>query len=111
MQPQQERIQQLSEQLELVGFYLYVPKEAGRVEARMFAPRYAIPEESATGMAAGALAFARPDLLLDARLLIEQGHLMPRPSPALLQVDQYDAQRVLVSGAALLEGVRRLRVD
>jgi PhzF family phenazine biosynthesis protein len=102
VQPVQAQIAQISEQLDLVGFYLFVRREHGVVETRMFAPRYAIPEESATGMAAGALALAHRELARDNLLLVEQGHLMPVSSPALLRVEIHADQRALVSGQAQL---------
>ncbi len=55
----------------------------------MFAPRYGIAEEAATGMAAGPLAAYLHDQLGMAadRFLIEQGAYMPVPSPSLIQVE------------------------
>jgi predicted PhzF superfamily epimerase YddE/YHI9 len=54
----------------------------------MFAPRYGINEESATGMAAGPLACYLYDKLGINKdtFLIEQGHLMKSPSPSFLTV-------------------------
>ena len=54
----------------------------------MFAPRFGIPEESGTGMAAGPLACLLHDVLgvQDRELLIEQGWLMQSPSPSLIRV-------------------------
>ncbi|TWC28618.1 PhzF family phenazine biosynthesis protein [Pseudomonas sp. SJZ079] len=92
LKPDQALIERLSEQLDLIGFYVFSSqvRVAGRdAGARMFAPRYGIEEEAATGMAAGPLAcFLRDRLGLSAsRLLIEQGWLMPAPSPSLITVD------------------------
>lgn len=59
MQVNLEKVQAISESLDLIGFYIYTPNTShvGRDAAtRMFAPRYGIDEESATGMAAGPLA-------------------------------------------------------
>jgi predicted PhzF superfamily epimerase YddE/YHI9 len=55
----------------------------------MFAPRYGIPEESATGMAAGPLACLLHDVLGDRRahFVIEQGRYMTLPSVSRILVD------------------------
>lgn len=56
--PDFEAITTVSERLNLVGYYAYTTEgvSAGRdASDRMFAPRYAIREEAATGMAAGTL--------------------------------------------------------
>lgn len=55
--PNRRAIDVISNRLDVIGYYCYV-REPGQdydVAARMFAPAYGIDEESATGMAAGAL--------------------------------------------------------
>lgn len=89
MQPDMDQITAMSEALGLIGFYVFseatiVP---GRhASARMFAPAYGIPEESATGMAAGPLACYLHDVMgvEGETLLIEQGHFMAAPAPSIL---------------------------
>ncbi len=100
----------ISEALDLVGFHIFssdvrVPgRHAG---ARMFAPRYAIEEEAATGMASGPLAcFLWSRLGVKQKtILLEQGHLMKPPSPSLIQIDLETAhesiERLLVGGRGL----------
>ncbi|MEC4722652.1 PhzF family phenazine biosynthesis protein [Noviherbaspirillum sp. CPCC 100848] len=90
-QPQMGALEAVSEQLDLIGYYLFSPETRvpGRhAGTRMFAPRYGIAEEAATGMAAGPLAcFLHDRLHVDAdTLLIEQGYLMPQPSPSVITV-------------------------
>lgn len=92
VQPDQERISDISEALDLIGYYLFVvSRDPTTVHAttRMFAPRFGIPEESATGMAAGPLACVLYDhMIVDgSRVLIEQGAFMTDPSPSLITVD------------------------
>lgn len=91
-QPQADRISALSETLDLIGFYAFAleseinGRQAG---TRMFAPRYGIDEEAATGMAAGPLACILHDrfgVRSDKPILIEQGHWMRQPSPSVIQV-------------------------
>lgn len=86
-----DQINAISKKLDLIGYYLFAPdaKVAGRdAGTRMFAPRYGIAEESATGMAAGPLACYLHDKLeiRKNRFLIEQGHLMSPPSPSVITV-------------------------
>lgn len=91
LQPQQDAIEAISEELDLIGYYAFstTTKVDGRqAGARMFAPRFGIPEESGTGMAAGPLACFLYDYLglKQPEMLIEQGWLMPNPSPSVIKV-------------------------
>jgi PhzF family phenazine biosynthesis protein len=59
IKPDRTLIRQISEQYDLIGYYVFSNETAlpeRHAGARMFAPRYGIDEESATGMAAGPLA-------------------------------------------------------
>ncbi len=92
VRPNASLIRQMSEQYDLIGYYVFSTettapeRDAG---ARMFAPRYGIDEESATGMAAGPLACYLHDRLGvgATTLFIEQGHLMRPASPSVIRVD------------------------
>lgn len=88
--PDLEAIRRLSEALDLIGVYAYarVPGEQARATTRMFAPRYGIAEEAATGMAAGPLACR---LWLQGHVRetvfeLEQGRFMAAPSVSRLLV-------------------------
>jgi PhzF family phenazine biosynthesis protein len=88
----QKEIEAVSEELDLIGYYIFSleTKRPGRhAGSRMFAPRYGIQEEAGTGMAAGPLAcFLRDRLSVNETTFhIEQGWLMPKPSPSLIRVD------------------------
>jgi PhzF family phenazine biosynthesis protein len=84
-------IHKISEEFCLIGYYIFsqhtkIPgRDAG---TRMFAPRYGINEESATGMAAGPLACYLYDKMGISKevYLIEQGHFMKPPSPSVITV-------------------------
>jgi PhzF family phenazine biosynthesis protein len=111
IQPQLELIRHLSDAHDLIGFYVYClePDMPGRhAAARMFAPRYGINEEAATGMAAGPLACWLHDRLgmTPAHFLVEQGRLMPHPSPSLidvsLEMDSSGIERLWAGGTARL---------
>lgn len=89
--PDFERIEAVSDQHDLIGFYIFTPQtnRSGRdASARMFAPRYGIQEESATGMAAGPLGCYLHDRmgLKHDSFLIEQGYSMQPMSPSCIEV-------------------------
>lgn len=92
LKPDSGKIAEISERLDLIGYYVFTTDEAATDQdatARMFGPRYAIEEESATGMAAGPLACFLYDHLgiKKDRLIIEQGHFMTPASPSLINVE------------------------
>jgi PhzF family phenazine biosynthesis protein len=89
--PDLGKIHKISEEFDLIGYYIFSQhtklseRDAG---TRMFAPRYGINEESATGMAAGPLACYLYDKIGIKKdvFLIEQGHFMKLPSPSVITV-------------------------
>ena len=108
LHPNFAQIQQISEQLDLIGYYVFTlaTKQPDRsAGTRMFAPRYGIREEAGTGMAAGPLACYLYDKLglQQTNFLIEQGWLMQPESPSVIEV-----QLKLADGAiqSLLAGGR-----
>lgn len=111
--PDLPAVARFSEALDLVGCYAFVPRAEGERQAavRMFGPAYGIPEEAATGMMAGPLGYWLSQVLgrPGGRFLIEQGRLMPQPSPSLLQVD-LEADRLWVGGRAKTERTLSLSV-
>ncbi|KZB72359.1 MULTISPECIES: PhzF family phenazine biosynthesis protein [Thalassospira] len=89
--PDQDAINAISEKLDLIGYYIFTTEtnDAGiDATTRMFAPRYGITEEAATGMAAGPLACVLHDLLDIKKdsFLIAQGEFMTEPSPSQIKV-------------------------
>ncbi len=89
LQPDQAGIAAISEKLGLVGYYVFTrATTAAHATTRMFAPGYGIPEEAATGMAAGPLACHLHDHLglRQEQFVIHQGYLMQPPSPSQLEV-------------------------
>jgi PhzF family phenazine biosynthesis protein len=116
--PDQTAIEQISEALDLIGYYPFTPETQvpGRdAAARMFAPRYGIPEESATGMAAGPLACYLFDQLdvKKSRFTIEQGRLMMPPSPSEIIVEitlhEEEITRLMAGGRARL--MKQIQVE
>jgi len=115
--PDQETIARISEALDVAGFYVFATTSGSgfaHATTRMFAPRYGIPEESATGMAAGPLACMLHDIFGDRRanFVIEQGRFMAPPSVSRIFVDlEIDGGRIkslLAGGEAHV--VRAMRV-
>ncbi|AJW62917.1 putative isomerase YddE [Elizabethkingia miricola] len=104
------QIQHISEKYDLIGYYVFALKnEDDRIATtRMFAPRYGIQEEAATGMAAGPLACFLYDILKIERqnYLIEQGWFMQKPSKSLLtvelQIENDKIQSLMVGGKGIL---------
>ncbi|WP_033068766.1 PhzF family phenazine biosynthesis protein [Thalassospira australica] len=89
--PDQDTINAISEKLDLIGYYIFTTgtDDAGiDATTRMFAPRYGITEEAATGMAAGPLACVLFDHLKIKKhtFRISQGAFMDPPSPSLITV-------------------------
>ncbi len=103
-----QKISKLSEKLGLIGYYVFVrtPNQEQAATTRMFAPFYGIPEESATGMAAGPLAAALVDVLkLPSKTIrILQGEWMTPSQPseiiATLQIENSKVESLKVGGAA-----------
>lgn len=92
IRPDLAAINRISESLDLIGYYVFTtdPKFTRKAATtRMFAPRYGIDEESATGTAAGPLACYLHDVLglRKPQITIEQGHFMEPASPSLITVD------------------------
>lgn len=118
LRPHRDLVESLSDELDLIGYYVFstTTKVRGRhAGARMFAPRFGIPEEPGTGMAAGPLACFLHDYLRveDREIFIEQGWLMQPPSPSVIRVclELVDGKisRLMAGGAARV--VSSMRVD
>ncbi|WP_296058374.1 PhzF family phenazine biosynthesis protein [uncultured Amphritea sp.] len=91
LKPDFDMISAISDKLDLIGYYVFTTDSNATdkdATTRMFAPRYAIKEESATGMAAGPLACVLYDYLGKKKdtFLLEQGTFMKPASPSLITV-------------------------
>jgi PhzF family phenazine biosynthesis protein len=98
--PDQRAVGAITEAPDAIGMYVYA-RDDSQFDAsiRMFAPRYGIPEEAATGMAAGLLGgYLAGDVATTAFRFV-QGALSPQPSPSKLIV-RVRPDRVLVGGTA-----------
>ncbi|WP_244533995.1 PhzF family phenazine biosynthesis protein [Maribacter aquivivus] len=89
--PHFDAIENISEAYDLIGYYVFTTDAAAHeidATTRMFAPRYGILEEAATGMAAGPLASYLFDVLQQKQtnFKIQQGKYMSPPSSSALEV-------------------------
>lgn len=116
----QEKVEALSEKYDLIGFYVFSRESytgTADATARMFAPRYGIEEESATGMAAGPLAcYLYEKKAIDkSEFLIEQGYAMSPASPSQitvkLELHQGSIQSLMAGGHAAVSETRSLNVQ
>lgn len=100
LQPDHSSIAQVCEELDLIGYYPFALANARASQTaatRMFAPRFGIDEESATGTAAGPLgAYLISGSPVSMTYRIEQGHFMDSPSPSLLLVSMERMSQELV---------------
>ena len=118
LKPDFDLISVISEKLDLIGYYVFTTDSNATdkdATTRMFAPRYAIEEESATGMAAGPLACVLHDHLHIEKdtFLLEQGRFMEPASPSLitveLTVENGEIQNLMAGGHGKVS--RSLNID
>ncbi len=93
--PQFDLLRAISRKRKTVGYYVFAKEtdDYSRLSARMFAPEIGIEEESATGMAAGALVteiFKRNRGMLSS-IVLRQGEHMNPPQPAVIEAS-YDGE-------------------
>jgi len=119
VKPDLKLISLMSDEFDLIGYYVFssqTVKDGRDAGARMFAPRFGIDEESATGMAAGPLACYLHDKLKagKSRYLIEQGHLMSPSSPSVisvrLQIENGSISSLMAGGKAAVKEVRSIEI-
>jgi PhzF family phenazine biosynthesis protein len=101
LQPNFDAIKNLSQQLNLVGFYVFttnVKDKAFDASTRMFAPYYGIDEEAETGMAAGPLAcYLYNNGIKKPSIIIQQGKFMQQPSISSIKVNLNIANNKIVN--------------
>ena len=101
-------VKRLSEELDVVGVHMFCRTPGTRAVAlcRNFAPRYAIPEEAATGTSNGALTYYLYRLGLveaGAESRFFQGESMGKPSEIRTRLlETPSGPKVLVGGQAVL---------
>lgn len=105
--PNFEKITEISKQHNCVGFHIFNLESKGTARVRNFGPLYGIPEESATGTSNGALAcYLFEYKLIDNfdNLIFEQGYSMNKPSEILASLIIKDGKitEVKIGGTANL---------
>lgn len=112
IRPDFTAIATISTRLDVTGYYAFsleTRDERSEAGARMFGPVIGIPEESATGMAAGRLAgYLFKYLNIEkTNIVIEQGYLMSPPSPSLLHaeldIQNHELNGIRVGGRAAVK--------
>ncbi len=105
LQVNQDAISKLSQKLNLIGLYVFVRTEGVHgVTTRMFAPFYGIPEESATGMAAGPLvaALVESGFVHGPQIRLLQGEFMNPSQPseivAVVETEHSKIKTLIVGG-------------
>lgn len=113
-------MEKVSDSLDIVGFYAFATQASQPVRdasTRMFAPRFGIREESATGMAAGPLSCYLHDHagITKERIVMEQGHFMDPPSPseliAELTIKDGKIQGLIVGGRGVVSRTMEIEID
>lgn len=114
-----KKVAQLSEKLQLIGFYIYTFSTSDQnsdVSTRMFAPFYGIAEEAATGMAAGPLAayLFEFEKIRKTKFRIEQGRFMTNPSISQiiveLQLQENMISSLFAGGQAYVSGKKIIQL-
>jgi PhzF family phenazine biosynthesis protein len=119
--PNDEQITTLSEKYDAIGLHVFSLESseiATTAFCRNFAPRYGIPEESATGSSNGALGcylFQRDILSPNERhtLLFKQGDLLNAPSNIYVHLITKDKKikKVECGGKAIIDEIRTLHLE
>lgn len=120
LKPDFELISKVSDALDLIGYYVFTTEgntSESDAQARMFAPRYGIKEESGTGMAAGPLASYLYDIvkMKQTKFKISQGQYMSIPSPSLIEVelwfDNEEISGLMAGGKGILASQMEIDLD
>jgi trans-2,3-dihydro-3-hydroxyanthranilate isomerase len=117
--PRPHRLKELGDQMGVSDVYAFTfetERRVATVHARMFAPSYGIPEDAATGSAAGCLGayLVKNRAVLPSRLtriMIEQGIEIGRPSSIEVEVESEGDRigAVRVGGGAVIVGDGSIR--
>lgn len=110
LEPDQQRISNLTKALDALGLYAYSPMGPNRFAARDFAPRLGIHEDPVTGSSAGALIslLATEGRLPvhgeQARGLVYQGHCLDTPGEVevIVSLEGQNVRNVRVGGHATM---------
>lgn len=120
LQPNHEQITTLSEKYDVIGLHVFsleFSEKEATAFCRNFAPRYAIPEESATGSSNGALGcyLSEQDVLKPGdrhTLLFKQGDVLNAPSNIYVRliVTNERIEKVECGGEVIIDEMRTLQL-
>ncbi|WP_378187812.1 PhzF family phenazine biosynthesis protein [Aquimarina sp. W85] len=115
--PDFDLIKEISDEFDLIGYYVFSTDTEYDATTRMFGPRYGILEESGTGMAAGPLACYLFDILKIKKksFNIQQGKYMKEPSPSLiilkLRIDNEKIKDLMAGGKGILNKQLEIKIN
>ncbi|WP_064965525.1 PhzF family phenazine biosynthesis protein [Tenacibaculum ovolyticum] len=115
--PDFDLISKVSDELDLIGYYVFSTDTKYDATSRMFGPRYGILEEAGTGMAAGPLACYLFDILKIKKrsFHIQQGKYMKQPSPSLiitnLRIDKGEIRYLMAGGKGILDKQLNIEIN
>ncbi len=113
--PDFDLISEVSDEFDLIGYYVFSTDTEYDATSRMFGPRYGILEESGTGMAAGPLGCYLFEILKikKSTFFIQQGKYMEKPSPSLivvnLRIDKGEIKDLMAGGKGILN--RQIEIE
>ncbi|EHE4680979.1 PhzF family phenazine biosynthesis protein [Listeria monocytogenes] len=115
LEPNFEKVKEVSKQYEVVGMHLYTFND-DRIICRNFAPLFDINEEAATGTSNGALAcyLYQHQYLRKELYVFEQGHSLHSPSEILVKLDvtgNNEIARVYVGGNGYYSKTKYLSIE
>lgn len=117
IQPDFEKVKEISQRYDVVGYHLFTLETMGDAIAhtRNFAPLYGIDEESATGTSNGALAcylFQQQIISRNvSKLVMEQGYVMELPSEVVVELTAVEEiSHLTVGGKATTLSVQQLNL-
>ncbi|OFG61113.1 PhzF family phenazine biosynthesis protein [Listeria monocytogenes] len=115
LEPNFEKVKEVSKQYEVVGMHLYTFSD-DRIICRNFAPLFDIDEEAATGTSNGALAcyLYQHQYLRKELYVFEQGHSLHSPSEILVKLDvtgNNEIARVYVGGNGYYSETKYLSIE
>lgn len=115
--PNFELISDISDEFDLIGYYVFSINTEYDATSRMFGPRYGILEESGTGMAAGPLGCYLFDILKIKKrsFHIQQGKYMKEPSPSLiivnLRIEKGEIKDLMAGGKGILNRQLEVKIN
>lgn len=115
LEPNFEKVKEVSKQYEVVGMHLYTFSD-DRIICRNLAPLFDINEEAATGTSNGALAcyLYQHQYLQKELYVFEQGHSLHSPSEILVKLDvtgNSEIARVYVGGNGYYSETKYLSIE